>query len=29
MATILSTDSLNRQFGGVFAVNDASINVEE
>lgn len=29
MATILSTDSLNRQFGGVFAVNNASINVEE
>lgn len=29
MATILSTDSLNRQFGGVLAVNNASINVEE
>ena len=29
MATILGTDSLNKQFGGVLAVNNASINVEE
>ena len=29
MTTILGTDSLNKQFGGVLAVNNASINVEE
>jgi len=29
MTTILSTDKLNRQFGGVKAVNNANINVEE
>ncbi len=29
MTTILSTDKLNRQFGGVRAVDNANINVEE
>jgi len=29
MTTILSTDKLNRQFGGVKAVDNANINVEE
>ena len=29
MTTILNTDKLNRQFGGVKAVDNANINVEE